>query len=88
MSGEITRAVLEGSSITIQPDCYPLRKKLKEIKVSMTKWTWNGTVTLNRSISAEAAPEQIDEEIARTVSEMAGQIETPFDRFAEKSAVP
>ena len=75
MSGEITRAVLEGSSITIQPDCYPLRKKVKEIKVSMTKWTWNGTVTLGRTISAEAAPEQIDEAIVQTVKEMAETIE-------------
>ena len=81
MRGDISKAVLEGSSIAIKPDCYPLRKKVKEIEVSMTKWTWNGTVTLGRTISAEAEPEQIDEEIAHAVSEMAGQIETPFDRF-------
>ena len=79
MNGEITRAVLEGSSITIQPDCYPLRKKVKEIKVSMTKWTWNGTVTLGRTISAEAEPEQIDAAIVQAVKEMAETIEMPHN---------
>ncbi|MBD5151273.1 MAG: hypothetical protein HDT16_01980 [Oscillibacter sp.] len=79
MNGEIARAVLEGSSITIKPDCYPLRKRVKEIKVSMTKWTWNGTVTLGRTISAEAAPEELDEAIVQTVKEMADTIEMPHN---------
>ena len=79
MSGDISKAVLDGSSITIQPDCYPLRKKVKEIKVSMTKWTWNGTVTLGRSISADVAPEEMDAAIVQTVKEMAETIEMPHN---------
>lgn len=78
MSCEITRAALEGARVTITPDCWPLRGKVKKIRVSMEKQTWNGVTTLGRNISAEAAPEQIDEEIVRTVSEMAGTIETPY----------
>lgn len=79
MSGEITRAVMGGAMVTITPDCWPLRKKVKEIKVSMTKWTWNGTVTLGRSISAEAAPEQVEEAIDQTILEMAETIEMPHN---------
>ena len=79
MRGDISKAVLEGSSITIKPDCYPLRNKVKEIEVSMTKWTWNGTVTLGRSISADVATEEMDAAIVQTVKEMAETIEMPHN---------
>lgn len=79
MSGEITRAALEGARVTITPDRWPLRGKVREIGVSMTKQTWNGVVTLGRTISAEAAPEQVDEAIAQTVREMAETIELPHN---------
>ncbi len=79
MSGEIARAALEGAQVSITPDCWPLRGKVEKIRVSMTKTTWNGTVTLNRNISADGAPEQIDAAILQTVREMAENIETPHN---------
>lgn len=79
MRGEITRAALEGARITITPDCYPCRGAVKEIRVSMTKQTWNGIVTLNRKISAGVTPEQMDAAIVQTVKEMAETIELPHN---------
>lgn len=76
-SGEIAKAALEGAKVTITPDCYPCRGAVKEIRVSMTKQTWNGVVTLNRRISAEVGPEKIDVAIIKTVGEMAEAIEIP-----------
>lgn len=79
MSGEITRAVLEGARVTITPDCWPCRGKVNHIQVSMTKQTWNGVVTLNRKIAVEGTPDQVDVAIVQTVKEMAETIEMPHN---------
>lgn len=79
MSGEIARAALEGAQVSITPDCWPCRGEVGRIRVSMTKKTWNGTVTLNRNVSAAGTPEQVDAEIHKTVKEMAENIETPHN---------
>ncbi len=77
MGGEIARAVLAGAQISITPDCYPYRRTVKEIWVSMTKQTWNGVVTLNRRLTVESEPEAIDAAIIKTIREMAEKIEMP-----------
>ncbi len=79
MNGEITRAALEGAQVTITPDCWPLRRKVSSIQVSMTKQTWNGVVTLNRNITVGQVPEQMDAAIVQTVKEMAETIELPHN---------
>lgn len=79
MSGEIAKAALKGAKVTITPDCWPLMGKVREISVSMTKQTWNAVVTLGRTISAEAEPEQIEEAIVQTIKEMAETIEMPHN---------
>lgn len=79
MSGEIAKAALEGAKVTITPDCWPLRGKVHEISISMTKYTWNAVVTLGRTISAEASQEQVDAAIVQTVKEMAETIELPHN---------
>lgn len=79
MSGEITRAALEGARVTITPDCWPCRGKVSNIQVSMTKQTWNGVVTLNRKIDVEGTPDQVDAAIVQTVKEMAETIEMPHN---------
>jgi hypothetical protein len=77
MSGEITRAVLDGVQVVITPDCWPLMGKVNSIQVSMTMRTWSGAATLNRNIPVGLAPEQVDAEIVRTIAEMAGTIDLP-----------
>lgn len=79
MSGEIAKAALKGAQITITPDCFPLMGKVQKIAVSMTKNTWNGVVTLGRTIPAEEEPEQIEAAIVETVREMAGTIDLPHN---------
>lgn len=77
MSGEIAKAILGGARVTITPDCWPLRREVKEIQISMTKKTWNGTTTLGRTISVKnETPERVEEEIIHTIKEMDGTIET------------
>lgn len=77
MNSEITRAALDGAQVTITPDCWPLRGTVKAIRVSMTKQTWNGIATLNRTISAAVTPEQADTAIVQTIGEMAEVIDVP-----------
>lgn len=79
MSGEITRAVLDGAQVTITPSCWPCRGEASYIRVSMTKQTWNGVTTLNRKILAGVTLEQMDAEIIQTVKEMAETIEHPHN---------
>lgn len=79
MSGEITKAALDGAQVTITPDCWPCRGKVRTIRVSMTKQTWNGVTTLNRQISVGMTPEQVDAAIIQTVKEMAETIELPHN---------
>lgn len=55
MANEIVKAALDGAKITIESDCWPLRKRAQGIRISMTKQTWNGVRTMNREIKfAEA----------------------------------
>lgn len=79
MSGEITKAALMGARVSITPDNYPCTGGAKYIRVSMTKQTWNGMVTLNRKIPVGEPPEQIDADIVHTIMEMAGTIELPHN---------
>ena len=76
MSGEITRAALEGAQVSITPDCWPCRGEVGRIRVSMTKQTWNGVTTLNRNVIVGPVLEKVDEDIAHTILEMLGTIET------------
>lgn len=77
MSGEISKAVMDGARVTISTDCWPRRGIVNELQVSMTKQTWNGVVTLNRKIPVGLSREQMDAEIVRAVAEMAENIEQP-----------
>lgn len=77
MNGEITKAMLDGSLVSIKADCFPCRGKVNSIRVSMTRPTWTGMITLNREISVEGTPEQMDKAIIQTVKEMAETIELP-----------
>ena len=79
MSGEITKAAMEGAQVTIAPDCWPARRKVWKIRVSMTKQTWNGMATLNREISVGVTPEKVDAAIIQTVKEMADNIDLPHN---------
>lgn len=77
MGDDIAKVVTGGAQITITPDCWPLRRKVNSIKVSMTKWIWNPTVTLNRNIPVEENLELPERRIIGTIDEMAQTIETP-----------
>ena len=50
MANEIVKAALDGAKITIESDCWPLRRRAQGIHISMTKQTWNGVRTMNREI--------------------------------------
>lgn len=77
MSGEITRAALSGAKVTVTPDCWPCLGTVENIRVSVTRRTWNGVVTLNRNVPVGPSQEQTDAEILRAVMEMAENIEQP-----------
>ena len=79
MNGDIVRAIYEGVQVSLTPDCYPARGTVEGIRVSVTARTWNGMRTFNRRIGicdVENA-EQMEEEIAATVKEMAEGIDKP-----------
>jgi hypothetical protein len=77
MSGEITKAVIDGARVTISTDCWPCLGTVENIRVSVTRRTWNGVVTLNRNVPVGPLREQMDTEIVRAVMEMAENIEQP-----------
>ena len=77
MSGEITKAVIDGARVTISTDCLPCLGTVENIRVSVTRRTWNGVVTLNRNVPVGPLREQMDTEIVRAVMEMAENIEQP-----------
>ena len=80
MRGGIARAVLDGLQITITTNCWPCRGPANYIRVSATKQTWNGMVTLNKKIQMEnRTAEQMDEEIVHAILEMAGTIDLPHN---------
>lgn len=78
MNSEIVKAALDGARITVESDCWPLRCKAGGIRISMTKQTWNGVRTLNRTVKADELTdgETLEEAATRTVQRMAGIIET------------
>jgi len=79
MNGEIAKAVLDGAQVTVTTDCWPCRGPVGYLRVSMTKQTSNGVATLSRRFPVGVPPEQLDEDIARTVGEMAAAIELPHN---------
>ena len=78
MDSEIVKAALGGAKITIESDCWPLRKRPQGIHISMTKQTWNGVRTMNREIkfSELAGLEALEELVNTEVRGMAEIIET------------
>lgn len=78
MTNEIVKAALDGVKITIESDCWPLRRKPQGIHISMTKQTWNGVRTMNREIKfGELTGNKALEELLNTeVRGMAEIIET------------
>lgn len=78
MDSEIVKAALDGAKITIESDCWPLRKRQQGIHISMTKQTWNGVRTMNREIkfSELAGLEALEELVNTEVRGMAEIIET------------
>lgn len=78
MNSEIIAAALDGARITVESDRWPLRCKAGGIRISMTKQTWNGVRTLNRTVKNEelTGGETLEEAATRTVQRMAEIIET------------
>lgn len=78
MNSEIVKAALDGAKVTVEADCWPLRRKASGIRISMTKQTWNGIRTLNRNVKIDelTGGETLEEATARTVQRMAEVIET------------
>ena len=80
MRDGITRAVMDGIQVTITTNCWPSGGPVEYIRVSATKQTWNGVVTLNKKIpAADMTAERADEEIVHAILEMAGTIELPYN---------
>lgn len=78
MNSEIIAAALNGARITVESDRWPLRCKAGGIRISMTKQTWNGVRTLNRTVKADELTdgETLEEAATRTVQRMVEIIET------------
>ena len=76
MANEIVKAALDGAKITIESDCWPLRRRAQGIHISMTKQTWNGVVDMRRTVKIDELPggETLEEAVNRTAREMAEEI--------------
>ena len=76
MNGEIIKAALNGAKVTVESDCWPLRRKAGGIVIHMMKQTWNGVVSMSRTIKADELPdgETLEEAVNRTAREMAEEI--------------
>ena len=57
MNGEIIEAALNGAKVTVESDCWPLRRKAGGIVIHMMKQTWNGVVSMSRTINADELPD-------------------------------
>ena len=53
MNSEIIAAALHGAKVTIEADCWPLRRKAGGIVVRMLKQTWNGVVNMSRTVKID-----------------------------------
>lgn len=78
MNSEIIKAAIDGAKVTVESDCWPLRCKAGGIRISMTKQTWNGVRTLNKTVKIDelTGGETLEEAATRTVQRMAEVIET------------
>lgn len=77
MNNEIVKAALDGVKITIESDCWPLRRKPGGIRVTMTKQTWNGVRTMAQEITLDELPSAaLEEAIGKAVRGMTEIIET------------
>ena len=76
MNGEIIEAALNGAKVTVESDCWPLRRKAGGIVVHMMKQTWNGVVNMTRTVKIDelTGGETLEEAVNRTAREMAEEI--------------
>ena len=76
MDSEIIAAALHGAKVTIEADCWPLRRKAGGIVVRMMKQTWNGVVNMSRTVKIDepTGGEPLEEAVNRTAREMAEEI--------------
>ena len=76
MNSEIVKAALDGARITVESDCWPLRRKAGGIVVSMMKQTWNGVVNMSRTIKIDelTSGETLEEAVDRTAHEVSKEI--------------
>lgn len=76
MNSEIITAALNGAKVTVESDCWPLRRKTGGIVIHMTKQTWNGVVDMRRTVKIDELPggETLEEAVNRTAREMAEEI--------------
>lgn len=76
MNSEIIAAALDGARITVESDCWPLRRKAGGIVVHMMKQTWNGVVNMTRTVKIDelTGGETLEEAVNRTAREMAEEI--------------
>lgn len=79
MHDEIIKAVIDdGVQISLSSDRWPLPGRAGKIRISMTKQTWNGIRTMNRTITREeiAAAEKPEELLNQKVRKMAEIIDS------------
>ena len=76
MNSEIITAALNGAKVTVESDCWPLRRKTGGIVVRMMKQTWNGIVNMSRTVKIDelTGGETLEEAVNRTAREMAEEI--------------
>ena len=76
MNGEIIEAALNGAKVTVESDCWPLRRKTGGIVIHMTKQTWNGVVNMSRTVKINelTGGETLEEAVDRTAHEMTEEI--------------
>ena len=76
MNSEIIKAALEGAKVTVESDCWPFRRKAGGIIVRMMKQTWNGIVSMSRTVKIDelTGGETLEEAVNRTAREMAEEI--------------
>ena len=76
MNSEIIAAALKGAKVTVESDCWPLRRKAGGIVVSMMKQTWNGVVNMSRTVKIDelTGGETLEEAVERTAREVSKEI--------------
>lgn len=67
MKIELEDCMRRGLSVTIAPLNYPVRGPLSGVRVSMTGFSWNGTLTLNRNLEGT---ERLEERVNEAIQEM------------------